>query len=94
MQENDYTWPQSTFAAAALTGRLDLPEWLRANGCPWSKSACSVAALNGRLEILKWLRDNGWPWNTMDDDVRDLKAEEEHPDVVQFARMDSMPKVA
>ena len=56
-------WDESTCAAAAWVGNLDILKWARENGCPWDKRTCDNAARNGHLELLKWARKNGASWD-------------------------------
>jgi hypothetical protein len=46
---------------AAQGGRLEVLQWLRANGAPWDSRTCAYAARGGHLDMLKWLRANGCP---------------------------------
>ena len=49
--------------SAAIGGRLDVLQWLRAEGCPWSYSTCENAVGWGHVKVLRWARENGAPWN-------------------------------
>ena len=48
-------------AKAAWSGRLDVLQWLRANGCPWDVMVRSSARWKGHLHVLKWAVANGCP---------------------------------
>jgi hypothetical protein len=48
---------------AAMHGRLQLCQWLRAQQCPWSTSAVIVAAINNHCELLRWLIESGCPYD-------------------------------
>lgn len=52
-----------TFATngAAVEGRIDCLELLRANGFSWSKGTVIAAALGGHVECLRYLHDSGCP---------------------------------
>ncbi|QBZ81329.1 ankyrin repeat domain containing protein [Pandoravirus celtis] len=56
-------WDRRTCAAAAKTGRTELLQWLRANGCPWDSCTVSEAARHGHVDIVKWARANGCEWS-------------------------------
>ncbi|SOB74041.1 ankyrin repeat [Cedratvirus lausannensis] len=73
---------------AALGGRLDILQWLRANGCDWDVWVCADAALGGHLEVLKWARANGCPWDTWT--CRNAAAGG-HLEVLQWARSQGCP---
>mmetsp|Transcript_2875 Transcript_2875/g.9755 ORF Transcript_2875/g.9755 Transcript_2875/m.9755 type:complete len:296 (-) Transcript_2875:235-1122(-) len=48
---------------AARSGKLEVLQWARENGCPWDADTCAEAALGGHLELLKWARKNGCSWS-------------------------------
>jgi hypothetical protein len=40
---------------AALTGRFELLQWLKAEGALWNENSCVAAARGGHFKILKYL---------------------------------------
>lgn len=52
-------WTPAVMYQAAEGGRLDVVEWLHANGCPASDGMCDQAAALGRLDILQWAYAHG-----------------------------------
>ena len=60
---------------AAAYGRLDMVQYLLAQGCEWGAETCEGAAKGGHLEVLQFLRSNQGPsgerkevcpWNAQD----------------------------
>ncbi|PNH06619.1 hypothetical protein TSOC_006988 [Tetrabaena socialis] len=49
------------FAAAALSGSLELLAWLHGRGCTWDKTVFAAAAEAGGGEQLEWLAERGCP---------------------------------
>ncbi|KXZ46066.1 hypothetical protein GPECTOR_47g341 [Gonium pectorale] len=49
------------FAAASLSGNMELLVWLRQHGCPWDCTAYSGAAEAGWEAVLDWLVEQGCP---------------------------------
>jgi len=74
---------ERTCSSAALGGRLNILQWLRANGCPCDERTCSSAAEGGHLNILQWLRANGCPWDKW---TCSRAAEGGHLNILQWAR--------
>ena len=58
---------------AAMSGNLELVQWLRAEGCPWDHLVCDFAVDTGHVEVLRWAHQNGCPWTAF---TRDRAAEE------------------
>jgi hypothetical protein len=54
-------WDETTCEAAALGGRLNVLQWLRAEGCPWDERTHTASALGVDLKLRKWVEDNGCP---------------------------------
>ena len=48
---------------AVQSGKLELVQWLRAEGCPWHHLTCEYAVEKGHVEVLRWARENGRPWH-------------------------------
>ncbi|CAN0541212.1 unnamed protein product, partial [Laminaria digitata] len=58
------SWKEYTFQAAAEACLLDIPKWVRAQGCPgrhWDEWISTSAAAAGRLNILQGARAKGCP---------------------------------
>ena len=55
-------------ANAAMSGNLELIQWLRGEGCPWDYLTCFNAVNKGHVEVLRWARENGCPWDAIDRD--------------------------
>lgn len=49
----------------AVFARLDILQWLRANGCPWDARVCTTAYMTNHLATLKWAVANGCPWDAV-----------------------------
>ena len=64
---------ENMMSKAAMSGNLELVQWLRANGCPWDYATCTWAINRGHVPVLRWLRENGCPWRAA---TRDRAAEE------------------
>ena len=66
-QEDPFPLDESTCAAAARGGHLEVLKWLRSQDdpCPWDEETCYCAALGGHLEVLHWLRsqEDPCPWD-------------------------------
>ena len=60
-------------ANAAMSGNLELIQWLHGEGCPWDRWTCFNAVDEGHVEMLGWARENGAPWRAED---RDRAAEQ------------------
>ena len=58
---------------AALSGNLELVQWLRAEGYPWDLRTCYAAAHFGHLEVLRWARENGCEWDAVTRDEAALR---------------------
>ena len=63
VEELDFNPDRHLMSRAAIGGKLELVQWLRARGCPWDAAACAQAAEGGSFEVLQWLRAQGCPWN-------------------------------
>jgi hypothetical protein len=53
---NGCEWHTGCCAAAALTGQLQVLQWLHANGCEMYLSTATAAAEGGHLAVLRWAR--------------------------------------
>ena len=62
-EQQNCTWSQTAFNAAALCGKIEILEWAKRKGFRWSTQTCAYAASVGNLRALKWLHENGCPWN-------------------------------
>jgi hypothetical protein len=72
---------------AARGGKLQVLQWLRANGCPWDQNIYSNAVEGGHLEVLKWLRANGYPLSRIySDHYESVAAANQHFDVRAWLR--------
>ena len=70
--EGGFAMDEDVMWRAAISGNLELVQWLRAEGCPWDSDTCFQAVLYGRMEVLHWVRENGCPWDAA---IRDDAAE-------------------
>ncbi|WBR14844.1 Ankyrin repeat protein [Pandoravirus kuranda] len=75
-------------AYAARAGRVDVLEWLRANGWPWDGTTCSFAARRGRIDVIRWARSRGCPW---DSDTCAAAAGAGHLATLKWARANGCP---
>jgi hypothetical protein len=57
---------------AAINGRLETLQWIRANGGGWTHCAADGAASNGHLETLQWIRANSGEWTSDASDWADM----------------------
>jgi hypothetical protein len=73
---------------AALQGRLEVLQWLRASGCPWDTYTCANAAKGGHFKLLKLLRANGCPWDAT---TCSIAAHWGHLEVLKWAHMNGCP---
>ena len=76
---------------AAVSGNLELVQWLRREGCDWNVDACMWAAGRGHLGVLQWLRANGCPWNWH---TCSYAIDEGHVEVLRWARANGCPWTA
>ena len=52
-----------TMSGAALSGNIEILEWLVQNGCPYNSNVCFSAAISENPSCLKYLRTLDCPWN-------------------------------
>jgi hypothetical protein len=66
-RENGCPWDESTCAAAAKGGHLEMLKWAREQDppCFWDWKTCAAAAEGGQLEVLRWAREQTppCPWS-------------------------------
>ena len=72
---------------AALQGRLEVLQWLRANGCPWDRWTCT-AVFNVNVSRECMLRANGCPWDAT---TCSIAAHWGHLEVLKWAHMNGCP---
>jgi hypothetical protein len=53
---------ETVFVQAAITGRIKVMRWLKANGVPWNENTVAAACRNEHYDAAKWLVENGCPW--------------------------------
>ena len=46
-----------------MKGRLEVLQWLAAEGCPLDSRMCHHAVEGGHVEVLRWAREKGCPWD-------------------------------
>ena len=73
---------------AAMTGRLDVLQYLHENGCPWDERTCWKAALGGHLDMLQYAHENGCPW---DESTCYEAAKRGHLHVLMYAHENGCP---
>ena len=56
-----------------MSGKLELVQWLRGEGCPWDWFTCHWAVKQGHVEVLRWARENGCPWSAGDRNLAAVK---------------------
>ena len=57
----DATGMESTCARAAASGRLDVLQYARENGCPWDEETVQKAIFGGHRAVAVWAIENGCP---------------------------------
>ena len=60
--EGGFAMNECVMRSAVYSGKLELGQRLRAEGCPWNWHTCHYAVEKGHVETLRWLRENGCPW--------------------------------
>ena len=76
-----------------MGGKLQVLQWLRAEGCPWNYVTCHHAAESGNLELVQWLRGEGCPWDDMGWTCSNA-VEKGHVEVLRWARENGCPWTA
>lgn len=90
LRSHDRTKDEFLMMYGALSGKLDVLQYLVDDGVPWAKDMCSMASGNDHLHVLEWLRsrDPPCPW---DDDACFAAATQGHLSVLKWLRAQVPP---
>jgi len=83
-------WVKSPSACerAAMSGSLDVMQYVVGHGCVPDANTCGWAAIGGHLEVLRWLKDHECPW---DETTCEYAARFGHTHVLRWARANNCP---